>query len=78
MRDRSRQDFKTIKTGFYLMNKSAETLINRYGKDYFSKLGKKGSNKFYQIYYLVPCELNKFAIMRKSDNSFVNYLGYKR
>lgn len=58
------------------MNKSSETLIKKYGKDYFSRLGQKGAKRFYQLYYLMPVDLNRFAIMRKEDNTFVNYLGY--
>lgn len=60
------------------MSKGSETLIKKYGKDYFSRLGKRGAKRFYQLYYLMPVDLNRFAIMRKEDNSFVNYLGYNR
>ena len=60
------------------MNKSARTLIERYGKDYFSRLGKKGAKVFYERYFLYPIELNKFGIFRKDNNQFVNYLGMNK
>jgi len=55
--------------------KGVLTCKQKYGTNYFSQLGKKGARKFYQLYYLRPIELSKFGIFRKSDNSFVNYLG---
>jgi len=57
------------------MNKSSETLIKKYGKNYFSELGKKGAKVFYSRYYLKPIGTSKFGIFRRDNNQFVNYLG---
>lgn len=57
--------------------KAVATCKAKYGNNYFSELGKKGAKAFYSRYYLIPVQLNRFAIMKKSDNSFVAYLGVK-
>ena len=55
------------------MCKRSETLKRLYGPDYFSCLGRKGAQTFWNRYYIKPAGTSRFAIFRKSDNRFVNW-----
>jgi hypothetical protein len=58
------------------MNKQAvETTKKRYGENYFKILGKKGAQKFWQKYFLLPIGTSRFGIYQKSDFKFINFFG---
>jgi hypothetical protein len=58
--------------------KSAQTLKERYGLNYFSEIGKKGAEVFHKRYKIVPIGTSQYGIINRTDNSFVNYFGGMR
>lgn len=47
--------------------------------DYFRNLGKRGAARWYELYEWQPCNLNDFAIVRKSDGVVINTTsGFRR
>lgn len=58
-----------------MTKKDIDKFKEKHGKDFFSKIGKKGAETFWSRYYILPVELTRFAIYRKDNNQFVNYFG---
>jgi hypothetical protein len=47
------------------MNKATRTLLDRYGSDYFKKLGHKGAVKLHQLYDMIPYGTSQFKYVKK-------------
>lgn len=53
--------------------KGVETQKQKYGQDHFKQIGRKGAQTFWSKYYIKPAGTSRFAIFRRSDDTFVNW-----
>lgn len=45
--------------------------VERHGRDFMSKIGRRGAEKFWEKYTLQPFGTSDFVIVRRSDNAVV-------
>lgn len=38
-------------------------LLEKYGKDHFKEIGRKGGKKTHSLYFMYPVDLNKFVFI---------------
>jgi hypothetical protein len=49
-------------------------VLKKYGRDHFSRIGKRGAKTFHKRYRLSPVDLNDFAIVNRKTGERVNTL----
>jgi hypothetical protein len=56
------------------MNSRIEKIKKTHGQDCFKQWGRKGAEKFWEKYILIPSGINTFAIVEKQSGKFINWL----
>ena len=51
-----------------------DKIKQEYGQNCFREWGRKGAEKFWEKYVLIPKGINSFAIVEKETGKFVNWL----
>lgn len=45
----------------------------KYGRNYMSRIGKRGAETFWRLYKLTPVGLSYFAIVRREDGIVIGF-----
>lgn len=47
--------------------------VKKHGKNHMRSIGKKGAQRFHELYQLHPVGQMDFAVVRRSDNTIVSF-----